>query len=135
MKIASDVELLARITDIPFDRLRETLLRVEQLAAGRADDVYGRDFTTRPSLSPPYYAILVTGALFHTQGGLVVDEDARVQRRNGGAFSNLFAGDGSACGVSGPQDWGYLSGNGLLTALTLGRNAGTNAARSIIDRT
>ncbi len=31
-------------------------------------------------------------------------------------------------GVSGAHVWGYLSGNGLLTAVTLGRIAGANAA-------
>jgi len=29
--------------------------------------------------------------------------------------------------VSGPDDWGYLSGNGLLTAVALGRIAGREA--------
>jgi len=39
-----------------------------------------------------------------------------------------LAGGGAACGVSGSQDWGYLSGNGLLTAATLGYCAGVTAA-------
>ena len=39
-------------------------------------------------------------------------------------FPNLFAGGGAARGLSGPEAWGYLSGNGLLTAVTLGRAAG-----------
>jgi hypothetical protein len=30
--------------------------------------------------------------------------------------------------VSGAHVWGYLSGNGLLTAVTLGRAAGATAA-------
>ena len=71
----------------------------------------------------------MTGALFHTQGGLAVDASARVLRRDRTPFKNLFAGGGAACGVSGPDCDGYLSGNGLLTALTLGRIAGRSAAR------
>ena len=46
----------------------------------------------------------------------------------GAAFPNPFAGGGAARGVSGDAVWGYLSENGLLTALTLGRIAGRNAA-------
>lgn len=46
----------------------------------------------------------------------------------GAAFPNPFAGGGAARGVSGDAVWGYLSGNGLLTAVTLGRIAGRNAA-------
>ena len=82
--------------------------------------------TTR--LKPPYQAIRVTGALFHTQGGLVIDEKAHVMDKKGRPIPNLFAGGGAACGLSGDHVWGYLSGNGLLSAVVLGRIAGTSAA-------
>ena len=65
---------------------------------------------------------------FTPRGGLAIDGDARVLRRDGTALPNLLAGGGAACGVSGSQDWGYLSGNGLLTAATLGYCAGVTAA-------
>ena len=58
----------------------------------------------------------------------VVDGHARVVRGDGSALPNLFAGGGAARGLSGPSRWGYLSGNGLLTATTLGRLAGISAA-------
>jgi len=74
------------------------------------------------------YAVRVTGALFHTQGGLVIDTDARVLRPDGTALPNLHAGGGAACGVSGAHVEGYLSGNGLLTAVALGYVAGRSAA-------
>ena len=69
----------------------------------------------------------VTGALFHTQGGLVINNDARVRLSNGTAAPNLFAAGGAACGVSGPTVEGYLSGNGLLSAIAFGFVAGANA--------
>jgi fumarate reductase flavoprotein subunit len=128
LKIASDVEQLAQITNTPLAQLQETLQQVALMAKNQLEDKYGRDFTGKPVLTPPYYTVQITGSLFHTQGGLVVDDQARVQRQGGGGFPNLFAGGGAACGVSGPEDWGYLSGNGLLTALTLGRIAGMNTA-------
>lgn len=91
--------------------------------SGQADD-FGRSFDRTTLLSPPYHAVKVTGALFHTQGGLLVDEHARVRREDGTVFKSLFACGGAACGVSGPDVSGYLSGNGLLTALALGHLAG-----------
>src|SRR5829696_6159868 len=75
----------------------------------------------------PLHAVRVTGALFHTQGGLVVDRSARVLRGDGRPLPNLFAAGGAACGVSGATAAGYLSGNGLLTAITLGRLSGAAA--------
>ncbi len=65
----------------------------------------------------PFYAVRVTGALFHTQGGLDIDADCRVLREDGTAFPNLLAAGGAARGVSGNAVWGYLSGNGLLSAV------------------
>jgi fumarate reductase flavoprotein subunit len=75
-------------------------------------------------------AVRVTGALFHTQGGLAVDGHARVLRPDGAALPNLFAAGGAAAGVSGATAAGYLSGNGLLTATVLGRIAGAQAAHA-----
>ena len=50
---------------------------LKDIKSGKPDR-FGRDFSTKPALVPPYYAIKVTGALFHTQGGLEIDENARV---------------------------------------------------------
>ena len=119
---------LAAGLGIDPEGLAETLKQVRRYQAGLARDRLGRSFAGKPPLTPPYFGIKVTGALFHTQGGLAVDDRARVKRRDGGTLPNLFAGGGAACGVSGPHQSGYLSGNGLLSALTLGRVAGTHAA-------
>jgi fumarate reductase flavoprotein subunit len=89
-------------------------------------DAFGRFFPTAP-LAPPYCGVKVTGALFHTQGGLLTDCEARVLKAGGAPFPNLWAGGGAACGVSGAADAGYLSGNGLLAAVVLGRLAGAAA--------
>jgi len=86
-------------------------------------DQFGRTFGPH-SLKPPYCGVRVTGALFHTQGGLRVNENAQVMKNNGHPFDNLYAGGGAACGVSGKSNSGYLSGNGLLSAMVLGRIAG-----------
>lgn len=56
-------------------------------------------------------------ALFHTQGGLDVDRHCRVLREDGTPMPNLLAAGGAARGVSGDEVWGYLSGNGLLSAV------------------
>jgi len=82
--------------------------------------------TTR--LTAPYHAIRVTGALFHTQGGLDIDAQARVLRADGTPLPNLLAAGGAARGVSGDSVSGYLSGNGLLSAVA----GGFIAARTVV---
>ena len=92
-------------------------------------DTLGRTLSgTR--LQAPFCAIRVTGALFHTQGGLDIDAGCRVRRSDGSTLPNLLAAGGAARGVSGNAVWGYLSGNGLLSAIAGGAiAAGTLAAQ------
>lgn len=128
---ADTPEALADAAGIDADGLRKTMAAVERAIAGQEADPFGRNFAGRAPLAPPFCAVRVTGALFHTQGGLAVDGDARVLDEDGRPFPNLFAGGGAARGVSGPSSWGYMAGNGLLTATTLGRLAGEAAARDV----
>lgn len=123
-----DQSQIAMATGLPEAALAETLAQTRAAAQGTADP-FGRDFTGAPPLGTDLYAIRVTGALFHTQGGLDIDADARVLHQDGIAFPNLFAAGGAACGVSGARVEGYLSGNGLLTAMGLGWVAGAAAAK------
>lgn len=129
IRFAATAEELSAITGASQSTLVETLASIERFRTGEANDALGRDFSQCPALKPPYVAVRVTGALFHTQGGLMIDDVARVVREDGSTFANLFAGGGAACGVSGPDVSGYLSGNGLLTAVAFGFVAGENAAR------
>jgi fumarate reductase flavoprotein subunit len=126
-------EGLAALAGLPVDAVVETAEQVAGYTRGEAADPFGRTFTGKPVLAPPFYAVRVTGALFHTQGGLAVDREARVKTSAGGVFPNLFAGGGAARGVSGPDPTGYLAGNGLLTATTLGKIAGRAAARQSLQ--
>ncbi len=124
---ATPAELSARL-GVPLDRFERECADVATHKRSGTIDRFGRNFGGVKQLEPPLHAVKVTGALFHTQGGLAVDVDARVLRQDGGRFPNLFAAGGAACGVSGSRAGGYLSGNGLLTATVLGRIAGTSAA-------
>lgn len=112
-------EDLAAELGLPAGTLARTIAEIPPTGT----DMFGRDFKGR-QLRAPYCGVRVTGALFHTQGGLRVDAQARVLRPDGTPFVNLHAGGGAACGVSGRGDSGYLSGNGLLSAVVLGRLAG-----------
>ena len=125
---AADLATLATLMHVPEAALRATLAETEDLRQRGGADRFGRSFAGHPGLAAPYRTVRVTGALFHTQGGLTVDDAARVLRADGTPIPRLFAAGGAACGVSGPKAEGYLSGNGLLMAVALGRIAGMRAA-------
>jgi len=106
-----------------------TLQHTLQSMQKGTDAATGRHFG-RP-LQSRLHAVRVTGALFHTQGGLRTDGQARVLQTNGKPFPNVYAAGGAARGVSGTSVWGYLSGNGLLSAVAGGRIMALSAAQQI----
>jgi fumarate reductase flavoprotein subunit len=131
-KSAQTPEALAEALRVPAANLSDELKAYNAAAHGTAVDRFGRhDFGIAP-LQGRLYGCRVIPGLFHTQGGLRIDGDARVLRKDGSPIPNLFAGGGAAAGISGRSGaLGYASGNGLLTAIALGRIAGLAAAEEI----
>ena len=125
LRTASDVAGLAAIIGCDPLTLQATL---DEIAPGRTDSL-GRTF--KRALQAPYHAVKVTGALFHTQGGLDIDTQARVLRADGQPMPNLFAAGGAARGVSGRGADGYMAGNGLLSAVGGGWLAAGVMARQL----
>jgi fumarate reductase flavoprotein subunit len=126
---APSLALLAARLNVPPSALAQSFAEIEAARRTGRPDRFGREFGAAAALLPPFKAVKVTGALFHTQGGLKVDGQARVlDNNNNNPLPNLLAAGGAAAGVSGPHASGYLSGNGLLTATVLGRVAGSAAA-------
>lgn len=123
---ADDVEALATLIGAPVERLAATLGAADAAARGVRPDPHGRHDFEAP-LVAPYAAVKVTGALFHTQGGLHVDHHARVLA-SGAPIAGLYAAGGAAVGMSGHGASGYMAGNGLLAALGLGHLAGRDVA-------
>lgn len=120
---------LATACGLPLAALRETVEQYHE-ALRRGADPLGRARFGEP-LEPPLYASWITGGLAHTQGGLRVDTCGRVQRAGGGAICNLYAGGGTAAGISGDGGDGYLSANGLLAALGFGFLIGDHLAENL----
>ena len=125
------LEEICEKTTLPVHQMQKTLAEVTGLIESCENDTFGRSFAGKLKIEAPYYAVRVTGALFHTQGGLCVNGSGRVLRPDGTPLPNLYAGGGAARGISGPDAAGYLAGNGLMTATTLGRLSGTDAALRI----
>ena len=132
VKSADSIEALAETFNLPPQKLKQTTDKAAAACMGQTDS-FGRTFSGKAPLSPPFYGAKVTGALFHTQGGLEINVDARVLRLDGTPFPNLFAGGGAARGISGSGASGYMAGNGLMTATSLGKLAGRAAAKQILQ--
>ncbi|MSQ56057.1 MAG: FAD-dependent oxidoreductase [Limnohabitans sp.] len=114
IKSTNSFKELSNVIQCDTNRFQHTLDGVKP----GTDSSTGRTF--KRSLQGRLHTIKVTGALFHTQGGLAINDECRVLNQQGLAFPNLWAAGGAARGVSGQAVWGYLSGNGLLSAVAGG---------------
>ena len=130
VRTAKSLDELANEINVDATNLTKTFEDYQLSAQSNSQDSFGR--TDCRQLEAPFYAVQVTGALFHTQGGLKVNKVGRVLKKDGSQISNLYAGGGVAAGISGHGAGGYLSGNGLLTALGYGMLAGKDAARELV---
>lgn len=128
---ADSVEALAEMIGAPLDTLKATLDEAGAAAEAGRPDRFGRQWGNDRPPHLPYHVTKVCGAIYHTQGGLQIDGQARVLHPDGTPFPNLFAGGGAARGVSGPSYWGYLPAMGLGSAITLGHIAGKAAAAQV----
>lgn len=132
VKPADDIRALAKIYGLDAGKAVSAFDVYNAAASGKGADAFGRkDFGLAP-LTGKLYGCRVVPGLFHTQGGLKIGMNAEVLKPDGSPVPNLFAGGGAAAGISGRAGArGYASGNGLLTAIALGRLAGIEAARQV----
>jgi fumarate reductase flavoprotein subunit len=132
VKKADDLGALAAMFELDGAELTRQVEAFNKSARGESKDAFGRSNFGLGALEGPFYGCRVVPGLFHTQGGLRVDGNAHVLKQDGTLIPGLFAGGGAAAGISGKAGaLGYASGNGLLTAVALGRLAGLTAAREI----
>lgn len=126
---ANSVAALAETIGVDAGELAAALTAAHESQRLDRADATGREWAADRPPTAPLRAMKVCGALYHTQGGLQIDERARVLRADGSPISGMYAGGGSARGVSGPSSWGYLPAMGLCAAVTLGSIAGLQAAK------
>ena len=140
-RTAPTLEQLADKLGIPAQALRETAERFNGFARqGRDEDFhrgdsaydryYGDPSYRNPNLGeiskPPFYAFALTPGDLGTKGGLVTDEDGRVQRPDGSVISNLYATGNVSSAVMGNDYAG--PGATLGPAMTFGYLAARHIA-------
>ena len=131
-KAAATATELAMVLGIDPSALAASIGEARLAARSERPDNFGRRDFGLGALDQRLYACRIVPGLFHTQGGLAVDLDGRVLDGKGRPIRNLFAGGGAAGGLSGRSGAaGYASGNGLLSAVGLGRLAGLAAAAEV----
>jgi len=81
---------------------------------------------------PPYHAVPLCAGITGTMGGVVIDPQARAQKREGGVFDGLYAVGTPVAGLEGGPRAGYVGG--LSKAFILGLLAAEGAAATSAAR-
>jgi fumarate reductase flavoprotein subunit len=128
---APDLDALAAKISVPTSALADTV-RVHN------ETVAANDFARlaiprsvkkhRPMTfaAAPYHAVPLCAGITGTMGGVVIDAQARAQKREGGVFEGLYAVGTPVAGLEGGPRAGYVGG--LSKAFILGLLAAESAA-------
>ena len=136
---ADTLDALAAKINLPAAALNETVARynaavesntLHQLDPKRSADI-GHPWGSKaqPIRVAPFFAVPLCAGITYTMGGVKIDDQARIQHKNGGPIAGLYAGGATIGGLEGGPVTGYTGG--LAKALTWGKLAGESAARQI----
>ena len=141
MPTAPTLADLARVIGVDADGLEQTVERFNSNVAVGVDPDFKRGTmfwenflgggpTAESSLAPissaPYYALPIYHGVLGTNGGLRIDEHARVLSFRGGVVEGLYAAGNTTASVFGPS---YPGGGATIgPAIVFGFRAGAHAA-------
>jgi fumarate reductase flavoprotein subunit len=126
IKTASSIAALALQIGVPSHALLKTIETYNGYVAGGRDVDFGRNDLFAFN-RPPFYAIVASGVIFMTMGGVKTNATLQVIGVKGDPIPGLYA----AGEVMGAAQWmgdGLISGAGNGAALVFGRLAGQAAA-------
>lgn len=132
---APTLPALAEAAGLPATALADTVATYNAaLAAGTLDGLVPPRSSDRhrpmPITDPPFHAIPVCAGITYTMGGLVIDGEGRVVRKDGTAIAGLYAAGSNTGGLEGGSRVAYLGGlakagvQGLTAAEAIAKHIG-----------
>jgi len=121
-----DLTSLAAYYEIPYTGLHHTLTRYNQAVVDGHDATFAKLIVAQAKpLQAPFYALRLQPKAHSTMGGVRINPQAQVLRRNGQVIPNLYAA-GEVCG--GIHGVSRLACCAITECLVFGRIAGQQAA-------
>jgi fumarate reductase flavoprotein subunit len=131
---AETIEDLARAAGLDTAALSDTVAAYnaavrDGVPAALSPPRSTRSGPPRPIDTPPFFAIPICAGITNTMGGIAIDGNGRVRRRDAGTIDGLYAAGGCTGGLEGGGALGYVGG--LIKACVFGLRAAEDAARRI----
>ncbi len=124
--VCNTVEEMAKVIGCDAATLQATMDAYNKAVDDAYDPLTGRTMFGAKINVAPYYIMPVSPAIHNTMGGLKINTDTAVINTNGEVIPGLFAAGEVTGGIHAGNRMG---GNAIGDAFTMGRIAGTNAAK------
>lgn len=122
---ATSLEELAKKTGIDKAELEKTVTNWNKSVTDKADPDFNRTTGMANDISGTYYAIKVSPGIHHTMGGVKINPETQVLKKDGQAIPGLYAAGEVTGGLHGSN---RIGGNAVADIVIFGRQAGTQAA-------
>lgn len=126
VKKSDSIAEMARGMGITTSQLQSTLENYNRHAKKGDDPLFGKSIFLQSIEKPPFYWGMETLNVHNSLGGLVINKEGAVLRKDGTVIDGLFAAGETTGGIFGRD---RLGGMALTSALVMGREAGQFAAR------
>ena len=121
VKTFESLETLSEHYGLNKTHLKDTVDTFNESVKSKKDATYGKPLEdATPINTPPYYAMRIWPKVHYTMGGLRIDSQARVLKKDGSLMEGLFAAGEVTGGVHGAARLGSL---GLTDCLVMGKIA------------
>ncbi|MCJ1968837.1 flavocytochrome c [Pseudolactococcus carnosus] len=116
---------LAEKTGIDKTELEKTVKTWQTTVATKTDSEFGRTTGMTNDIDGTYYAIAVSPGIHHTMGGVKINTETQVLKKDGTVIKGLYAAGEVTGGLHGSN---RIGGNAVADIIIFGRQAGTQAA-------
>ncbi|MHA6531493.1 flavocytochrome c [Paenibacillus sp. BAC0078] len=129
VKTADTIEALAKEIGVPADQLQKTLETWNSAVKNKNDAEFGRTTGMDNDLSAaPYSAIKIGPGIHYTMGGVKINTNTEVLKKDGSVIPGLFAAGEVTGGLHGQN---RIGGNSVAEIIIFGRQAGIKSAEFV----
>jgi len=127
--VADSLEELASKTGIDAEGMKRTVNQYNRFCEKGHDDIFSKRYELlRPIKTPRFYAGRFLPGAYGSLGGIKINHEAEVLKKDWKKIPGLYAAGTDACSIYGDSYVFVLPGNTMGFALNTGRIAGENAA-------
>ncbi|EHI70514.1 FAD-dependent oxidoreductase [Streptococcus ictaluri] len=125
---ADTIEALAQKIKVPEESLKASLEAWNQAIASQSDALGRTTGMTHDLSQAPFYAIKIAPGIHHTMGGLKINTETQVLKKDGTPIAGLYAAGELTGGVHGKN---RIGGNAVADIIIFGRQAGEQSAKYV----